>query len=275
MDIPRNQIHRFDPAREQDKTFDVGQPVGALALRADGGLIAAVRDGFSLFEPSTRSLTLVAAVEPENQRGRMNDGRCDDAGRFWAGSVAEDPLNPPGAGSLYTLGLDGRVTRALGGVSISNGMDWSPDGTLMYYIDTLKFTVDVFDFDVSAGIASNRRTLIRFPESRDPLIGPDGMCVDSLGFLWIAMWGGASVLRYSPEGSPTGKVHLPVTNVTSCTFGGNDLGDLYITTASLGLTPEELRTQPLAGALFSCRPGVTGREPNVFRGSIEGVRSHD
>lgn len=265
VDIPQREIHRFDPRTGSDRAIAVDQQVSAVAPRVSGGLIAAARDGFALVDTESGSLTFVAEVEA-GQPIRMNDGGCDPAGRFWAGTVTLAPLENPKGGSLYCLEPDGTVRKVLSHVSLSNGMDWSPNGAQMYYIDTLEFRVDVMDFDSARGTAYGRRPHIIFPRYLNPLVGPDGMCVDSEGYLWVAIWGGSLVRRFTPSGQPAGEVRLPVTQVTSCAFGGQDLGDLYVTTASAGLTWEQAREQPQAGGLFRCRPGVLGRPSTLFRG---------
>lgn len=214
IDITRQQLHRFDPRTASDVVLDLDQPVTALAPRKSGGFIAAVRDGFALLDTETGELRLIAAVEADDPQTRMNDGRCDPAGRFWAGTMASDAVKAPAVGSMYRLDAGGNVGKVFSGVSISNGVDWSPDGTVMYFIDTLRFSVDALRFDASTGTVGCRRSLISFPEQVDPLVGPDGMCVDSAGFLWVAFWGGSAVRRFTPDGELAGEVHLPVTHVT-------------------------------------------------------------
>jgi sugar lactone lactonase YvrE len=184
----------------------------------------------------------------------MNDGACDTRGRFWAGTMR---LDGQGAeASLHRLDPSGEVTRVLDGVGISNGIAWSSDDTLMYYVDTPTHGVDVFDYDVEAGSVANRRRLIEI----DPSDGdPDGLVCDGEGCLWLALWNGSAVRRYAPSGELIGTVELPVKRVTKCAFGGADLDDLYITTAGGG-DPRE----PLAGALFHAATGVRGRAPNLF-----------
>jgi sugar lactone lactonase YvrE len=260
VDIMGNLVHRYDPARDRDKAIDVGQAVGAAALRRDvEGLVLAVRDGFAIFDEATAKLEIVAPVEADVPTNRMNDGKADPAGRFVAGTMAFDQA--PGSGSLYRLDPDLAVTRLFGGVTISNGLDWTADGRHMYYIDSTTQGVDVFDYDGATGQISGRRRMITIaPE--DGL--PDGMTVDAEGGLWVALHGSGSVRRYTPDGRVDRVVHVPPTMVTCCAFGGADLTDLYITTMNFGMSEEAKRAQPLAGALFRCRPGVRGRPPNRF-----------
>jgi len=259
LDITRHQVHRLDPRTGRDRAIDVGQPVGAVGLRSGGGLIAAVRDGFARIGV-TGDLTFVARTEAENTATRMNDGKVDPAGRFWAGTMAFDVRS--GAGSLYRLAPDGTVERVLTELTIPNGMDWSADRTRMYFIDSTTRRIDRFDYDDATGAIRDRRPFCHV--AGDGM--PDGMTLDSEGYLWVAVWGGAAVLRYAPDGRLVGQVTVPVTQVTSCAFGGPDLRDLYITTASRGLSAEERSQQSHAGAVFVCQPGPQGQAPHHFGG---------
>jgi len=254
VDIPHGDIHAFHPASGSDDVVDVGQPVGAVVRRRQGGLVLAVRDGFATLDEGR--LSLLAEVEIERVENRMNDGKVDPAGRFWAGTMALD--SSPGAGALYRLAQDHRVDTVLDGLTISNGMDWSPDGQTMYFIDSGQGCVTAYLYDQDSGEINEPRTLIAIPPE-DGL--PDGMTVDSAGGLWVAIWDGAAVRHYSPDGTFLDEVRVPATQVTSCAFGGADLRDLYITTAAEGLSPAQRREQPHAGALFRVQPGVVGREP--------------
>lgn len=254
VDIPKHELHRFDPATGAARAIAFDVPVTAVAPRRAGGLVAAVRDGFAIIEGGAlRTVAEVVAGPPS----RMNDGRVDPEGRFWAGTTESSPHARDG--TLYRLDPDGSVHAVLTGVALSNGVDWSPDGTTMYHVDSLAFRVDAYRFD--AGVPVDRRALVAFPRSTDPLVAPDGMCVDAEGYLWVAVWGGSAVRRFSPDGEQVGEIRLPVSLVTSCAFGGEDLGDLYVTTAS-----EERSDEPHAGGLFRCRPGVRGQAPHAFTG---------
>jgi len=262
VDIMSQVVHRFDPATGQDRAIDVGQPVGAAVLRRDGkGLVLALRDGFGLLDYGSGQVQMVADVEADVSTNRMNDGKCDPSGRFWAGTMPFSPTRGSTAGALYRLDPDFRVSRMLGGVTLSNGLGWSPDGRLMYYIDSMTQGLDVFDFAPADGSIGNRRRLI----SISPDEGlPDGMTVDAEGGLWIALHGSGTLRRYTPDGRVDRVVRVPPAMVTCCAFGGPDLTDLYITTMSLGLSEADRRAQPLAGALFRCRPGLRGLPPHRF-----------
>jgi sugar lactone lactonase YvrE len=210
----------------------------------------------------------------------MNDGKCDPKGRFWAGSMSHDLSEPNGA--LFRLDPDFTVTKVLDGVTISNGLDWTDDGRTLFYVDTLALYlgptsgVDAFDFDMTAGLISNRRRVFDIPNVRTGPVGhcgPDGLTLDADGFLWVAVVGAGEVRRFTPAGELDAVVEMPVACPTSVTFGGDDLGDLYITTMTLeAAVPEPFRTphpawtQPHHGAIFRCRPGVAGRPASIFAG---------
>ncbi len=256
VDIDRGRVHRYDPATATDEHLDVGEPVGAVVPTRSGGLALAVKNGFALVDSWPQSPSMLSHIEAERAETRMNDGACDSRGRFWAGTMHVGL--EPGCGSLYRLDPDGTVTRMVENVSISNGIAWSPDDTIMYYVDTPSGGIDMFGFDVESGEIANRRRLLNV----DPADGkPDGLVVDAEGYLWLALWNGWAVRRYSPDGALAGVVTLPCARVTKCAFGGPALGDLYITTAS----PEDpAPEQPHAGGLFRVTPGVTGLPATPF-----------
>jgi len=259
VDIMRGRVHAFRPEKGACRNVDVGRPVGALALAADGGIVLALADGFARLHWKSGRVEMMAPVEADRPQNRMNDGACDAEGRFWAGTMALD--EGPGAGALYRLDPDGTVHTMLTGVSISNGIDWSLDGRRMYYVDSPTRRIDVFDFDERAGAIANRRTFVALlPEAGYP----DGITVDAEGFVWLALWGGGALHRYDPEGARERIVPLPVTHPTSCAFGGADLDELYVTSARRPLSADELARQPMAGGLLRVRPGVAGRPPNLF-----------
>ena len=261
VDIPKGLVHRFDPRTERDEVFEVGQPVGAAVPTSSGRVALAANSGFVLLDPATGGLEPVAEVEADVPETMMNDGKCDPTGRFWAGTKDVEGRLP--LGSLYRLDADHRLTRVLKDVTISNGLGWSPDQRTMYYIDSTTYRIDAFDYDVTSGAVSKRRPHIEIPRSWGL---PDGMTVDEEGFLWIAFWGGSAVRRLAPDGRVDAIVWFPVTQVTSCAFGGPDLLDLFVTSARSGLTDAALSEQPLAGDLFRVRPGVRGLPSPPFAG---------
>lgn len=252
VDIPACRVHRLD--RDGGTAgWDAGLPVGAIAPRAGGGLVLAAEDGFHALDTATGGLTRLAEIDHGRPGIRMNDGACDRVGRFFAGSMASD--ESPGAGALYRLDPDHSITRIITGVGISNGIGWSPDDTLMYYVDSLTYQLDVFDYDPATGAIAGRRKFVSLGRGE---VMPDGLTVDADGGVWVALWGGGVVRCYSPAGQLTRVAELPAANVTSCAFGGPDLATLYITTAAGPGTS--------AGALFSCRPGVAGVPASPYRG---------
>jgi sugar lactone lactonase YvrE len=264
VDIMAGRVHGFDPATKTHRTHDLGATlgsVGAVALGQRDDLILAARDGFVRLDASTGGLSTIAAVEADRPRNRMNDGACDPAGRFWAGTMSLDET--PGAGALYCLEPSGVLRVMAAGATISNGIDWSADARTMYYIDSPTRRIDLFDFDLASGAISNRRTFVRIPDEHGI---PDGLTLDAEGYVWAALWRGSAVHRYAPDGTLAAVVRVPTSCPTACAFGGPDLRDLFITTAAIDLTDRERAEQPLAGGLFICRPGATGRAPNRFAG---------
>lgn len=257
VDIPAGRVHFRGDGDSQDsdghRHWDVGQPVGAAVPRAGGGLVLAVRDGFVGLDLETGQTAPLAAVELDRPGNRMNDGNCDRAGRFFAGTKAED--DEPGAGALYRLDPDGRVTTVIAAVTISNGIGWSPDESLMYYVDSPTRRVDVLDYDPASGAVAGRRPFATLPDSGAV---PDGLTVDAEGCVWVALWGGSAVHRYRPDGSRDRVVEIPALNVTCCAFGGASLDTLYVTTAA---GPGEDQ-----GALFHFPAGVTGLPVQPYRG---------
>ena len=254
VDILSSLLYIYDPATGENRVLDVGRHVGTVVTRASGGLMLAVREGFASFDLETQELTLIANPEAHITGNRFNDGKCDPAGRFWAGTMAYE--NPTNQGSLYRLDTDFSVHKIFGDVAISNGIIWSLDHTTMYYIDTLRKNVRAFDYADDTGDISNERVIINVPEE----IGmPDGMAIDSDGMLWVAHYGGSCVSRWNPNTAQLlEKIDLPVTQVTACAFGGPNLDILFITSAAQELDAAELERQPLAGGLFSIKTPYQG-----------------
>jgi sugar lactone lactonase YvrE len=261
VDITRNAVHQYSPGSGHDDVIPVGRHVGAAAPRTRGGLVLALQDGFGLLETDTGRVEIIAGTEADKPGNRMNDGKCDSAGRFWAGTMSYNLA--AGAGSLYRLDADHQVSTVLSNLTLSNGLGWSPDDRTMYFIDSVTQGIDVFAYDATTGSIRSRRRLIEISKEQGM---PDGMAVDADGCIWVALWGGWAVQRYTPDGHLDRVVRLPVGQVTSCAFGGWDLGDLYITTAAHQLEGDALAEQPRAGGLFCCRPGPVGQRPNGFRG---------
>src|SRR5262249_267248 len=188
----------------------------------------------------------------------MHDSKADPAGRFWAGTMALDTR--AGAGALYRLDAEHNVQLMVSGVSISNGLGWSPDGRLMYYIDSPEHRVDVFDFDVTSGAIANRRP---FTEVRGGY--PDGMAVDADGGLWVAVWGGGKILNFLPDATLSDEIELPASRGTSCCFPGPELQAPYLPGAWQGRAEAHRAREPLAGGIFRSRPGVQGQPTLEYR----------
>ena len=262
VDINGHAVHRFDPDTGADTAHDVGEMVGAVVPRVRGGLVMATQSGFHTFEPDTGARDFLGHPEAHLANNRFNDGKCDPAGRFWAGTLAMDGVQ--GGAALYCLGVDGGITQYLPSVTVSNGLAWSGDRKTMYYIDTMAQCVFAFDYDLDTGNIGNQRAVVSV-ERTDGF--PDGMAIDSEDKLWVAHWGGSRVVRYDPDtGKALAKVAMPVTQPTSCAFGGEDLRDLYITSARAALRGETLEAQPQAGGLFRVRVDVPGREADFYAG---------
>jgi sugar lactone lactonase YvrE len=260
VDILGGSIHRTDPAIGRDEVFPIGRMPGAVGLRESGGLVAAVQDGFGALDPGGRFEMLVP-VDADDPTMRMNDGRVDAAGRFWAGTTDMD--HRPRMGTLYRLDPGRQAHPMLRDVTISNGLDWSLDNRTMYYIDTPTRRIDAFSFDLPEGTIADRRPAVAIREGAG---SPDGMTLDSEGYLWVALWGGWAVERYAPDGRLDRRVEVPAEQASSCTFGGPDLDLLFITTARKGFPPGGRPDQPHAGSLFVCRPGPRGRPAFRFAG---------
>ncbi|MBA2481125.1 MAG: SMP-30/gluconolactonase/LRE family protein [Planctomycetes bacterium] len=264
VDILCGAVHRFDPATGTDRSAHVPGTVGAVVERADGGLAVAWQHGFAGFDFETAALTPWCDPEAHLPGNRFNDGKCDPSGRFWAGTCPTSAGFQP-LGALYVLDAARAATRLVEGVSVSNGLCWSPDQRTLYFIDTATDRIDAYACDPHAAWLGERRTVVAIDRAVHGLL--DGMCIDADGMLWSAHWGGSRVNRWDPRtGRLIQTVTLPVTNVTSCAFGGAGLDELYITTARLGLNAEQARDQPLAGGIFRLRTATVGVAPCAFAG---------
>jgi sugar lactone lactonase YvrE len=261
VDILQSLVHCYDPATGRDRTINVGEHVGTVVVRKSGGLMLALKHGFASLDLKAEKTTLMA--DPENRvDNRFNDGKCDPAGRFWAGTLSYK--DQPEAGALYRLDPDLKVHRMLEKVSCSNGIVWSSDNKTMYYIDSPLRRVDAFDYELKTGNISNRRTVITCTREQGY---PDGMSIDAEDKLWVAHWDGSSVRRWDAQsGKLLRTIELPATRVTSCAFGGPNLDQLYVTSARQGLDAPTLARFPQAGGLFRVDPGVRGVPSAEFAG---------
>jgi sugar lactone lactonase YvrE len=262
VDIHGFNLHIYDPAAKTDRVIHVGQHIGTVVPRRSGGVVVALREGIAALDLDTEQLTFLARPEHNKPTNRFNDGKCDPAGRFWAGTMS---LNrEQNAGSLWRLDPDLSCHRMVTGVTTSNGIVWSPDKKTMYYIDTPTGRVDAFDYDNDTGDIANRRPAITIALEDGR---PDGMTTDAEGMLWVAHWDGGRVTRWDPlTGKLLQTIRVPASRTTACAFGGPNLTDLYITTARTGLTDEQLQHQPHAGGVFRVTTGAKGTESFEFLG---------
>lgn len=262
VDILKKQLHWHEPENGTNGSVTLDQYVGAAAVRESGGFVLAMTNGFYTLAADMKTLTSIADPETEKPENRFNDGKCDPAGRFWAGTMSlTDAANE---GALYCLDTDLSVTSKRSPVSTSNGLTWSPDETTMYYIDSPTRKIIALDYDVNNGEIRNPRTVVEIERGGAT---PDGMTIDCEGMLWIAEWDGGRVGRWNPEnGELLSVVEVPAARATSCMFGGPDLHDLYITTARTGLSEKQLESTPQAGGLFRFRTNVQGIPAYTFKG---------
>ncbi|MFD7467060.1 SMP-30/gluconolactonase/LRE family protein [Streptomyces tendae] len=253
LDILNSRVHTYDPATGRRTLRRTDQHVGAVKPRAGGGLVLNLRDGIGLLDPDGTFRWLHREPVP-GRRG--NDAAVAPDGSLWAGTMRYDEA--PGGGTLTRFTGDGTAETVLDDATVSNGTGWSPDGTLMYYIDTPTRRVDVFDVTADGRVA-NRRPLVTVEEGAG---FPDGLCVDAEGCVWVALWDGGAVRRYTPSGELDRVIALPVPRVTACAFGGPDLTDLYVTTARVGLPAPH----PLAGSLLVVPGAGRGVAQPAFAG---------
>jgi xylono-1,5-lactonase len=263
VDVVGKQVHRYGVELGTQKSWSFKTEVTSLAVREKGGFVGTTRHGFAFFDfTSDHPLPeIFIALETDIPGNRFNDGKVDVHGRFWAGSVDEATWKAE-AGNLYRLNADLSIQKKDGPYICSNGPAFSANNNTFYHSETMHGQVFAFDFD-GTGEISNKRPFIKMKAGEG---GCDGMTVDSENCLWICHFGGSRITRYSPQGELLATVSMPVPNVTSCTFGGDDLDTLFITTARYGLSEETLSQNPLAGSLFAYKPGVKGMPTHLFAG---------
>lgn len=261
VDILTGNIHKFSLSENVHQSIAVKDMIGAVALCVNGDFLAALKSGLAFINRDSGEVKYLHHPEVHLPENRFNDGKCDPAGRFWVGTMAQ--AETKGAGSLYMIERDLSHSVKIEGVTVSNGMAWSPDYKTFYYIDTPTFEVVAYDYNMETGNIANRKVAINIPEKEG---FPDGMTIDNEGMLWIAHWDGWKVSRWNPvTAEKLLSVALPAARITSCTFGGENLQDLYITSASVGLTEKQHEEQPLAGSLFVVKNcGFQGMETHSF-----------
>jgi sugar lactone lactonase YvrE len=254
-------VHRLHPTSGQHKSWPIETEIGSIGFGPPGKLIAGLRTGFALFDIATGTHEMLADPEGKGRLNpnRLNDGKVDPAGRYWCGSM-QDPGHGP-AGTLYRMDADRTVRGFENDIRIPNGLAWSPDGRRMYFCDSLSRQMRVFDYDVATGERANGRVLYSVPENQGL---PDGATVDADGCLWQANIFGGRVTRYDPDGKPMTVINLPTPRTTACCFGGPNLDTLYVTTASMMMTREQLAADAHAGNLFAIDVGIKGRPEPRF-----------
>ena len=264
VDIKDRRIHRCDADGGNRRSWDApGQP-GFIVPAASGGMVCALEDGLYRFDPASGAFTPMRRVEHDLPGNRFNDGHVDAGGNLWFGSMDDGQAEATGA--LYRLGADGVLRRPDDGYVITNGPAISPDGRTLYHTDTPLRRVYAFDLRDDGSLA-NKRVFLQLPEGSRP----DGMAVDNAGDLWIALFGGGRIERYTANGRLAGRVRFPCTNITKLAFGGDDLRTAYVTTAWKGLSPEGRAAQPLAGGLFAFRVDTPG-QPHRAYGAAPGAQ---
>ena len=262
VDILSHELYIYDPASGENRTIPTCQAVGTVVVRQSGGLVVALHNGFAHVDVDSGKITPIGE-DPERSipANRFNDGKCDPAGRLWAGTMEFSGATDQG--KLYCLDIDHSVSEKLAPVSISNGIVWSGDGKTMYYIDSPLNTVRAYDYDIGNGMIGNER-VVAVNEGAGIF---DGMAIDAEDNFWIAVYGGSCVKHYdSKTGALIKELELPMTNVTSCAFGGANLDELYITSACQGMDDVARAGQPLAGSLVKMDPGTRGVRAAAYAG---------
>jgi sugar lactone lactonase YvrE len=259
----KSNIQRYDPANGQHRVWDMPESVGCIVFREKGGICAAMKSGFAFIDDlDNLNIRTIVDPEPGMVGNRLNDGKCDRAGRFWCGSMDEDLAKP--TASLYRLDPDLTCHKLDTGIIVSNGIAWSPDNKTMYFSDTRAEALYAYDFDFANGGVSNRRV---FVDTSDKPYRIDGATVDADGFYWCAEVHDWHIGKYAPDGTQVDRIRVPVRQPTMCTFGGRDLDILYVVSATRFLEPGEAEQQPHAGGLFAIHgTGATGLPEPYFKG---------
>ena len=261
VDIFNNHVHRYRLADGDRKTWMFDDIITSLSAREQGGFIGTIRDGYALIDLESRSVEPLQLPESDMPNNRFNDGKVDAQGRYWAGTM--DIGQTAESGVLYRLNTDLSLDKMDENYIITNGPAFSKNGETLYHTDSIKREIYAFDLSPT-GAVSNKRSFIQFEDENDGV--PDGMTVDSEDCIWVCHFGGSRITRYSPEGEMVQVIPMPVPNITSCTFAGDNLDTLFITTAQTAIAEEDLSKYPLAGSLFSFKPGVQGLPTPLFVG---------
>jgi sugar lactone lactonase YvrE len=235
--------------------------LGAAVITEAGKLLLALESGLALYDFEGDKLSDLNVLENTDSEMRFNDGKVSPDGSFFIGTMHKKFVAE--TGNLYRVTANFQTSVLLAKTTISNGMAWSPDQTKFYYIDSPTFEVLAFDYDRESGTLSNQKSAFKVPKDYG---SPDGMCIDVEGMLWVAHWGGNCIRRWNPKsGTLLEKIEVPAPHVTSCCFGGKNLDILYITTASSGMSKEQIEKFPLSGGIFECRMAVKGLPIHYFK----------
>jgi sugar lactone lactonase YvrE len=262
VDCVGKKLHRYDPRSEKTETWALPQSPGSYALRANGGgLIMAYRNGLALIDPARGKEEPLPTGPLDFAKERFNDGKCDRKGRFWTGTIDRRLKDP--VGSLYRIDPDLSIRRMDTGITLSNGIAWSPDNKTMYYNDSRPGVIRAYDFDLETGSISNKRIFADFSDQKGR---PDGCTIDAEGHLWVAEVGGGKIVRFDPSGRRVYELPLPITKPASVMFGGEGLRTLFIATMQLDFSEAELAAQPQTGCLFAADVGVAGLPESRFAG---------
>lgn len=257
VDIYNHRVHQFDPATGQDRFFDVGDVVSEIQKAGSDRLLLALSNTLAFLNLKTGEVTPFYQVEFPHPDTRFNDGKCDSQGRFWIGSISD----VPGQAILYRYDPDGQFHIMETGLTISNGLGWSPDRSTFYLTDSAQHKIYAYNFEEASGKISDRRVLIDLSAEG---VEPDGLAIDSVGNIWSALWNGWCVACFNPAGAEILRVKMPVQRPTSVTFGGKNLTEIYITSASIGLSQKEIQKEINAGDLFCLSTDSSGMPSYQF-----------
>ena len=264
IDSKKGNLHLFNPINNKKETIQIAEHIGCVVPKNKKEVILAAQSGIYSFQVGSKNKKLISSPK-FHKENIFNDGKCDPKGRFWIGTVNSVDANKF-TGELMCLNLDGDITTKLHSIGCSNGITWSPDYTIMYYIDTLSYQIVAFDYDLDSGAISNQRIVVRIP---DKYKLPDGMSGDVEGMLWVAHWGANQICRWNPyTGKLIESIWFPAPHITSCVFGGKNLSELYVTSARKGLSKEELEEFPYSGGLFRIKLDVQGLPTHYFSENI-------
>lgn len=263
IDIEGRKLNIYNPKSKINKVLNTESRIGTVVPFTEDEALIALENGVHKIDIQTGKSNLFTDMKNELAGSRLNDGKCDPSGRFWVGSMHLE--QETGKANLYTITSENILQKKINSVTISNGIVWTSDKKTMYYIDTPTSTIKEFDYNNETGEISNGKIAVKIPIK----FGfPDGMTIDEENMLWVGMWNGNAVIRFNPKtGKVISKIEVPAHNITSCAFGGENLETLYITSARIDMTEEELIKYPLAGSLFSINPGVKGVKSNFYKHS--------